>query len=175
MGFSGFWMSQDADECQRNPYVTLRSHVHLRLVWLCQIIRTMKRACIAVLFCLTPAVVQSQSAPRQDSSVAIIDSLRPRVIPRHVSPYTARSSSCHGFSQRKCSILGAVMFGALGYLAGDVSAPEAKYEYRGSSLGEQKICVAHCSVIPARAIVFSLSGVTIGGIGGWIVGGRFRP
>lgn len=127
---------------------------------------------IAILISVAPASLRAQDAPRQDSSVAIIDSLRPRVIPRRVSPYQARSNSCHGLSQRKCSIFGALMIGGIGYLAGDVSTPDARYEYRSGDAfpGNQKVCVAHCSMIPPKAIVFSLGGATIGGIGGWITG-----
>ena len=126
---------------------------------------------LTLLLSIAPASLQAQDAPRQDSSVAIIDSLRPRVIPRRVSPYQARRS-CYGLSQKKCSIFGALMIGGIGYLAGDVSAPEPKYEYRyvNSFPSERKVCVKHCSIIPAKAIVFSLGGATIGGIGGWLTG-----
>ena len=71
-----------------------------------------------------------------------------------------------------------MMIGTIGYLAGDVSSPEPEYEYRGSlgdaSLLDRKVCVAHCGFIPPRAIVFSLSGATIGGIGGWLTGRKDR-
>ncbi len=127
---------------------------------------------ISLLLSVAPASLSAQDAPRQDSSVAIVDSLRPKVIPRRVSPYQAQSRSCHGLSQRKCSVFGALMIGGIGYLAGEVSAPDAKYEYRSGDalLPDQKVCVAHCSMIPPKAIVFSISGAAIGGIGGWITG-----
>ena len=131
-----------------------------------------------LLLSIAPALTQAQDAPRQDSSVAIIDSLRPKIIPRRISLSRDQHRSCHGFSQRKCSILGALMIGTIGYLAGDVSSPEPEYEYPSSlgdaSLKNRQVCVAHCAFIPPKAIVFAVSGATIGGIAGWLTGDKNR-
>ena len=128
---------------------------------------------ITLLLSVASAPLHAQEAPRQDSSVAIIDSLRPKVIPRHVELSRDRSRSCHGFSQTKCSLLGALFIGGIGWLAGDVSTPGPKYEYRSmngdASLVDRRICIEHCG-IPRKAIVFSLGGATIGGVAGWFTG-----